>query len=204
MKFQSLYKLLEAKGSKPGDRYYRTRTSDIAAPLPSRSPIGASNYNPELPEKQKRSLPTPTDKGFRDERHALSTLKNTVRLLKVTPTFFNGLRDILKDFNQDIAKNSISSRQEMILTKYPVLMDRYWSKMDEKQQLLYRKRVDPDAVPTSEEELLNGTDEYRFVPTKPKKKGEKPGVRKVQVEPGINQLKALYEKMKERYELVQS
>jgi hypothetical protein len=204
MKFQSLYKLLEAKGSKPGDRYYRTRTSDIAAPLPSRSPIGASNYNPELPEKQKRSLPTPTDKGFRDERHALSTLKNTVRLLKVTPTFFNGLRDILKDFNQDIAKNGISSRQEMILTKYPVLMDRYWSKMDEKQQLLYRKRVDPYAVPTSEEELLNGTDEFKFVPTKSKDAKGKIKMKKVQVEPGINQLKALYEKLKERYELVQS
>ena len=79
MIFQDLYKLVtEAKGTKPGERLTNVKSGNGPSGISS-SPIGKSNYNPELPDKIDNG---PSDKGSRDFASVIGLLGKSFQILK--------------------------------------------------------------------------------------------------------------------------
>jgi hypothetical protein len=134
-------------------------------------------------------------------------MKSTLRLLKTNKNFYKGLNDILGKFGSEIAETSVSAQKEMILMKYPVIIDRIWTQLQKKKEELHRKRIDPSSSSLTEEEIMNGTDETNLRPgmvTDKKTGKKKKGMVRVKANPGINDLTPQYEKLKERYDEAQA
>ena len=83
MNFDELALMVEAKGTKPGERYKNARNSEGPSGITS-SPIGKSNYNPEIREFDQKH---PADKGKGDAIEVISLLSKAISLLKNDDVF---------------------------------------------------------------------------------------------------------------------
>jgi len=120
MEFQDLYRLVtEAKGTKPGERFNSVKNTNGPAGVSS-SPIGKSNYNPELPERRDTG---PRDIGFSNVQVLVRLLSKGLALLKDDETFEDQIKGALLGFKRN--RKQISIEQESILKNYEKIIDKY-------------------------------------------------------------------------------
>lgn len=121
MKFQKLVKIVtEAKGTKPGERFFNARESDPTRSSMSSSPIGKSSYNPVIEPIESKD---PRDKGA----GAASTIKllgKAFQVLKNDEVFTDQMRGIMNGFKKN--RYQISSYQESVLKTKPKTIDNLW------------------------------------------------------------------------------
>lgn len=134
MKFQKLVKIVtEAKGTKPGERFFNARESDPTrtmmvggrkiSPMSS-SPIGKDSYNPIIEPKTSKD---PIDKGA----NAASTIKllgKAFQVLKNDEVFTDQMRGIMNGFKKN--RYQISSYQESVLKTKPKTIDNLWGEIN--------------------------------------------------------------------------
>jgi tetratricopeptide (TPR) repeat protein len=102
MKFAELVALVEAKGTKPGERYKSSMDAEGPKGIAS-SPIGKSNYNPEKRVADSRWDFDPTqigDVGKLQGSQVWNTFKNAFGLLMNNGMFKPRLGKIIEKFNQ--------------------------------------------------------------------------------------------------------
>jgi hypothetical protein len=125
MKFDELYQLaLEAKGTKPGERFFRTSEMEGPSGISS-SPIGKSNYNPEIFKPEKKD---PNDKGMTDQVNIIKILGKAFQLLKNDDVFADQMKGIMKGFEKN--RRQISAYQESVIKSKPKHIDNLWGKIN--------------------------------------------------------------------------
>lgn len=140
MNFEELALMVEAKGTKPGERYNNTRNSEGPAGVTS-SPIGKSSYNPEIPEFEQKH---PKDKGLGDAVEVISLLSKAVSLLKNDDTFQDQMKGIMNGFKKN--RNQISAYQESVLKTKPKIIDNAWGNINRLMKIVNdpQKKQDKD------------------------------------------------------------
>jgi hypothetical protein len=131
MKFDKLFKIVtEAKGTKPGERFFNARESDPTrtmsagggqhvSPMAS-SPIGKDSYNPVIEPRVNKD---PRDTGA----NAISTIKllgKAFQVLKNDEAFLDQMRGVMNGFKKN--RYQISSYQESVLKTKPKTIDNLW------------------------------------------------------------------------------
>jgi hypothetical protein len=106
MKFQDLVLLIEAKGTKPGQRYKSAQDSTGPAGI-SASPIGRSDYNPEKRTNDKREFfdnsnvskeqKAATKNAYQEESRMRSRMGTAFALLFNEPIFFKKFKKIISE-----------------------------------------------------------------------------------------------------------
>lgn len=125
MIFQDLYKLVtEAKGTKPGERLTNVKSGNGPSGISS-SPIGKSNYNPELPDKIDNG---PSDKGSRDFASVIGLLGKSFQILKNDEVFQDQMKGIMNGFKRN--RHQISGYQESVLKSKPRTIDNSWGEIN--------------------------------------------------------------------------
>lgn len=159
MNFDDLYNLVvEAKGTKPGERIYNAQQAAGPSGFTS-SPIGKSNYNPVNRDREGRrktidqykgenltdvmslsSLASydpnsyitpahnPADKGMTDQANVIKLLGKSFQLLKNDEVFTDQMRGIMNGFKQN--RKQISAYQESILKSKPKHIDNLWGRIN--------------------------------------------------------------------------
>lgn len=125
MNLDDLYNLMvEAKGTKPGERFFRASESEGPSGMAS-SPIGKSNYNPEvyIPDRK-----DPADKGMGDAVSVIKLLGKSFQLLKNDEVFQDQMRGIMNGFKKN--RKQISAYQENILKYKPKVIDNLWGRIN--------------------------------------------------------------------------
>lgn len=141
MKFDDLANLvLEAKGTKPGERYNRVMDSEGPSGIAS-SPIGKSNYNPEIFKPEQKG---PVDKGMGDAASIIKLLGKSFQLLKNDEVFEDQMRGIMNGFKKN--RNQISGYQENIIKYKPKMIDNLWGRINRLITIVNdpKKRQDSD------------------------------------------------------------
>lgn len=151
MKFEKLVNLVtEAKGTKPGERYFNARESDptrqvdvgggkFVSPVSS-SPIGKSSYNPTIEPRVNKD---PKDMGG----NAVSTIKllgKAFQVLNNDEAFKDQMRGIMNGFKKN--RHQISSHQESVIKTKPKVIDNLWGQINRLIKIVNdpKKREDPD------------------------------------------------------------
>lgn len=125
MKFDDLYILaLEAKGTKPGERFFRASESEGPSGIAS-SPVGKSNYNPEV---FKPEIKDPYDKGMTDQVNIIKILSKAFQILKNDEIFADRMRGVMRGFER--SRKQISAYQESVLKTKPKYIDNLWGKIN--------------------------------------------------------------------------
>lgn len=142
LKFDDLVTMIhEAKGTKPGERYHNVRNSE---PTPSEnigdtvsgvgsSPVGKSNYNPELRTFDQKD---PADVGGKDAGSAKRLLTMAMRLLKNDDLFDIQLKGAFKEFKV----REINAANEKILKNYPSAIQKQDSTITGLENQIFRHR----------------------------------------------------------------
>jgi hypothetical protein len=149
MNFEDLYTLaLEAKGTKPGERFYRASESEGPSGISS-SPIGKSNYNPEIYKPERKD---PADKGMSDQVSIIKLLGKAFQLLKNDEVFADQMRGIMNGFKKN--RKQISAYQESVIKYKPKTIDNLWGRINRLITIVNdpKKRQDP-SVAEFEKEL---------------------------------------------------
>jgi hypothetical protein len=148
MKFDDLYNLMvEAKGTKPGERFDRAQKSEGPAGVVS-SPIGRSDYNPE---KFVPNQTLPKDKGMGDSVSVIKLLGKAFQLLKNDDVFADQMRGIMNGFKRN--RHQISGYQESVIKTKPKTIDNLWGQINRLIKIVNdpKKRQDKDIVKFEEE-----------------------------------------------------
>lgn len=125
MNFDDLYTLaLEAKGTKPGERFYNVSKSEGPSGISS-SPIGKANYNPEIFKSERKD---PADKGMNDQVSIIKLLGKAFQLLKNDEVFGDQMRGIMNGFKKN--RKQISAYQESIIKSKPKTIDNLWGRIN--------------------------------------------------------------------------
>lgn len=125
MNFNDLYNLVsEAKTTKPGERYFRASESEGPSGISS-SPIGKSNYNPEIFKPTRKD---PADKGMGDAVSIIKLLGKSFQLLKNDDVFADQMRGIMNGFKKN--RQQISAYQENIIKYKPKTLDNIWGRIN--------------------------------------------------------------------------
>ena len=125
MEFDKLYQLaLEAKGTKPGERFFRSRETNGPSGMAA-SPIGKSNYNPEIFTPEKKD---PNDQGMADQVGIIKLLGKAFQLLKNDDVFADQMKGIMKGFEKN--RRQISAYQESIIKSKPKHIDNLWGRIN--------------------------------------------------------------------------
>jgi hypothetical protein len=149
MNFDDLYTLaLEAKGTKPGERFYNVSKSEGPSGISS-SPIGKANYNPEIFKSERKD---PLDKGMKDQVSIIKLLGKAFQLLKNDEVFGDQMRGIMNGFKKN--RKQISAYQESIIKSKPKTIDNLWGRINRLITIVNdpKKRQDP-SVADFEKEL---------------------------------------------------
>jgi hypothetical protein len=151
MKFEELVALVEAKGTKPGERYQSAMNAEGPKGIAS-SPIGKSNYNPEIFTPTKKD---PSDKGMGDAVAIMKLLTKAISLLKNDDVFVDQMKGIMNGFKKN--RNQISAYQESVLKSKPKTIDNLWGKINKLTKIVNdpQKRKEADHEDWVEE--LNAT-----------------------------------------------
>lgn len=121
MKFQKLFKIVtEAKGTKPGERYFTASKSAGPSGISS-SPIGKDSYNPVI---EPRVSKDPIDRGAADAASNIKLLSKAFQVLKNDETFIDQMRGVMNGFKKN--RSQISHYQESILKSKPKTIDNIW------------------------------------------------------------------------------
>lgn len=141
MEFNDLYNLVvEAKGTKPGERFYNSKQSEGPSGMAS-SPVGKSNYNPEefVPEKIH-----PPDKGMGDAISVIQLLGKAFQLLKNDEVFADQMRGVMNGFKKN--RHQISGYQESVIKTKPKTIDNIWGDINRLITITSdpKKRKEPD------------------------------------------------------------
>ena len=124
MTFQKLCKvILEAKDTKPGERFFTAQNSAGPAGISS-SPIGKSNFNPLIEPRESKD---PVDKGA----NAISTIKllgKAFQVLKNDEVFTDQMRGIMNGFKKN--RGQISAYQESVIKTKPKVIDNLWGQIN--------------------------------------------------------------------------
>lgn len=151
MNFDDLYTLaLEAKGTKPGERFHRASESEGPSGISS-SPIGKNNYNPEIFKPEQKD---PADKGMSDQVSIIKLLGKAFQLLKNDEVFADQMRGVMNGFKKN--RKQISAYQESILKHKPKTIDNIWGRINRLITIVNdpKKRQDP-SVAEFEQELAD-------------------------------------------------
>lgn len=124
MNFNQLVALFEAKGTKPGERFFNTKNQEGPSGISS-SPIGKDNYNPEKAEFKQRD---PADTGGYDVAAVIGLLSKGLQLLKNDDVFEDQMRGIMNGFKRN--RNQISAYQESVLKSKPKVIDNQWGEIN--------------------------------------------------------------------------
>jgi DNA-binding FrmR family transcriptional regulator len=141
MKFDELYQLaLEAKGTKPGERFFRASENEGPSGIAS-SPIGKSNYNPEIFKKERKD---PNDAGMTDQIAITKLLGKAFQLLKNDDVFADQMKGIMNGFKKN--RQQISAYQESIIKNKPKHIDNLWGRINRLITIVNdpKKRQDSD------------------------------------------------------------
>lgn len=127
MKFdQMVNQLLEAKGTKPGERFHRAKESEGPGGI-SASPIGRDSYNPETPER-KSEKPDQADISTRDFKDIVRMTSKAISLLKNSDYFNVSIREPIKKYKK--GRLQISDDQEKILKSHPAQIQKLSGKIE--------------------------------------------------------------------------
>lgn len=130
MEFEKMLKqLLEAKGTKPGERYQRSMESEGPSGFAS-SPVGKSNYNPEERVNDRKD---PADQGNKIFTDIYRILSMGIGLLKNDDVYDIQMKGIMNGFKK--SRKQISIDQERVLKNH----QRYIDKAEGKIQDLTKK-----------------------------------------------------------------
>lgn len=149
MKFDDLYQLaLEAKGTKPGERFFRASEMEGPSGMSS-SPIGKSSYNPEIFKPERKD---PADKGMSDQVAITKLLGKAFQLLKNDDVFADQMKGIMNGFKKN--RQQISAYQENIIKTKPKHIDNLWGRINRLLTIVHdpKKRQYSD-ISKFEEEL---------------------------------------------------
>jgi hypothetical protein len=124
MKFAELVALVEAKGTKPGERYKSSMDAEGPKGIAS-SPIGKSNYNPEVFVPDRKD---PSDRGLGDAVAIIKLLTKAISLLKNDDVFVDQMKGIMNGFKKN--RNQISAYQESVLKSKPKTIDNLWGEIN--------------------------------------------------------------------------
>lgn len=124
MNFAELYALVESKGTKPGERFNTVKNTSGPAGFSS-SPIGKSNYNPEVAERVSKD---PADKGSSDATSVIRLLGKSFQVLKNDEVFQDQMKGILNGFKRN--RHQISGYQESVLKTKPKTIDNLWGEIN--------------------------------------------------------------------------
>lgn len=124
MNFAELYALVESKGTKPGERLKNVKNSNGPSGISS-SPIGKSDYNPELPDKINNG---PSDKGSSDSASVIGLLGKSFQILKNDEVFQDQMKGIMNGFKRN--RHQISGYQESVLKSKPKTIDNSWGEIN--------------------------------------------------------------------------
>ena len=134
MKFNKLVKIItEAKGTKPGERYFNARNSEpsdwrsvgVTKSGVGSSPIGKDTYNPVI---EPRISKDPSDKGMGDMVSLIKLLGKAFQVLKNDDTFIDQMRGVMNGFKKN--RSQISAYQENILKTKPKTIDNVWGEIN--------------------------------------------------------------------------
>lgn len=133
MNFNELY--LEAKGTKPGERYSKTKESEGPSGITS-SPIGKDSYNPEKVKKGESKSDNTGVVSFETglTKKDVAALSNALRILKNDSTFETRMKGAMRGFKS--RRHQISEPEEKILKSYDGIIDKLDGKIDQ-----YLKRI---------------------------------------------------------------
>lgn len=133
MNFNQLVALLEAKGTKPGERFFNAKKQEGPAGISS-SPIGKDNYNPELREREVRHKDDKGDLGGYDVASVIGLLSKGLMLLKNDDVFEDQMRGIMNGFKKN--RHQISAYQESVLKSKPKTIDNQWGEINRLTKIL--------------------------------------------------------------------
>lgn len=125
MNFEHLCNLImESKGTKPGERFFKASESEGPSGVVS-SPIGKSNYNPEIFQPEKKD---PNDSGMTDQIAITKLLGKAFQLLKNDDVFADQMKGIMRGFQKN--RRQISGYQESIIKSKPKHIDNLWGRIN--------------------------------------------------------------------------
>lgn len=130
MNFNQLAALFEAKGTKPGERYFNAKNQAGPAGIAS-SPVGKDSFNPELRTNDNRD---PKDQGIANIVDVIRILSKGLMLLKNDDVFEDQMRGIMNGFKKN--RNQISAYQESVLKTKPKLIDNLWGEINRLTKIL--------------------------------------------------------------------
>jgi hypothetical protein len=139
MNFNQLVALFEAKGTKPGERYFNTKAQEGPAGITS-SPIGKDNYNPEMREREVRHKDDKGDQGGYDIAAVIGLLSKGLQLLKNDDVFEDQMRGIMNGFKKN--RHQISAYQESVLKSKPKVIDNQWGEINRLTKILNNPQYD--------------------------------------------------------------
>jgi uncharacterized protein YukE len=130
MQFKRLADLIiEAKGEKPGARYYGAQNAEGPAGMSS-TPVGRNDYNPEdlVPRKG------PVDTKAKAVRDTEKVLRNCFRVIKGSQKFRDKLNAMLTTFTKK--RKQIREDQERVITDYPGEIDRLFGQITRYEKII--------------------------------------------------------------------
>lgn len=136
MNFNQLVALFEAKGTKPGERYFNAKAQEGPSGITS-SPIGKDNYNPEKAEFKQKD---PADTGGYDVAAVIGLLSKGLQLLKNDDVFEDQMRGIMNGFKRN--RHQISAYQESVLKSKPKVIDNQWGEINRLTKILNNPQYD--------------------------------------------------------------
>ncbi len=139
MNFNQLVSLFEAKGTKPGERFFNAKRQEGPAGIAS-SPIGKDNYNPEMREREVKHKDDKGDVGMGDMVSIISLLGKSLQVLKNDDVFEDQMRGIMNGFKKN--RHQISAYQESILKSKPKTIDNQWGEINRLTKILNNPQYD--------------------------------------------------------------
>jgi hypothetical protein len=139
MNFNQLVALFEAKGTKPGERFFNSKKQEGPSGITS-SPIGKDNYNPEMREREVKHKDDKGDIGAYDVASVIGLLSKGLQLLKNDDVFEDQMRGIMNGFKKN--RHQISAYQESVLKSKPKVIDNQWGEINRLTKILNNPQYD--------------------------------------------------------------
>jgi hypothetical protein len=129
--------IIEAKGEKPGQRYFNARHSSGPAGI-SNTPVGRSDYNPELFKHNTNAVPDTKAKSVRDGE---MVLRNAFRVIKGSMMFRNRLNKLLEGYAKK--RKQIKTHHEEVLSNNPKHIDDLFGQKERLKKIIAALGADP-------------------------------------------------------------